>query len=123
MRLLVNENIPSTAIGELRRLGHDVSSVKEQNCGETDARILALAQFERRVVVTQDKDFGELAFRNQLPADCGVILFRLSGGTPQSICTRIVDSIQSRDDWAGHFAVVDDQRVRLRPLPTVRKAK
>ena len=44
-----------------------------------DDAILARAQTEERIVVTHDKDFGELAFRSQLPASSGVILLRLSG--------------------------------------------
>jgi hypothetical protein len=69
-------------------------------------------------VVTQDKDFGELAFRFGLPADCGIILFRLAGSNAQADNQRMVEVINSRKDWAGHFAVADDYRLRLRPLPS-----
>src|SRR5260370_11191739 len=79
MRLLVNENVTGTVIEELRQRGHDVLSVKESMRSEQDDVILARAQAEERIVVTHDKDFGELAFRSQLPAACGVILLRLSG--------------------------------------------
>jgi hypothetical protein len=62
MRLLTNENIPESAVGALRDRGHDVLAVKESMCGAADQVILARAQSESRLVVTQDKDFGELAF-------------------------------------------------------------
>jgi predicted nuclease of predicted toxin-antitoxin system len=71
---------------------------------------------EIRVVVTHDKDFGELAFRSGLPAECGVILLRLAGSNPDEDNRRAVDAIESRDDWTGHFSVITDDRIRMRPL-------
>jgi predicted nuclease of predicted toxin-antitoxin system len=61
MRILANENVSSTVIQILRDHGHDVLSVKESLRGEKDPAILARAQAEERLVVTHDKDFGELA--------------------------------------------------------------
>jgi len=118
MRLLVNENMSGTAIQELRLRGHDVLSVKESMRGEKDKAILARAQAEQRLVVTHDKDFGELAFRLQQPASCGVILLRLSGADPETDNRRVLNALESRTDWAGHFSVVTDDRIRMRPLPT-----
>jgi predicted nuclease of predicted toxin-antitoxin system len=123
MRLLVNENVTGTVITELRQRGHDVLSVKESMRGEVDTVILARAQAEQRVVVTHDKDFGELAFRTQLPASCGVVLFRLTGSDPDADNTRFLEALESRTDWAGNFSVVTDDRIRMRPLPAVPKPK
>lgn len=117
MRMIMNENIPKTVIQQLRVRGHDVVSVKESLCGEPDDVILARAQSEQRLVVTQDKDFGELTFSRKLPATCGIILFRLSGSDPESDNRRMLDVIDSREDWPGHFAVVTERRIRIRPLP------
>jgi predicted nuclease of predicted toxin-antitoxin system len=118
MRLLVNENVAASVIGELRQMGHDVVSVKESMRSEPDDLILAFAQAEKRIVVTHDKDFGELAFRAMLPASCGVVLFRLSGDGPDKDKRRILEAMASRTDWAGHFSVVTDDRIRMRPLQT-----
>jgi predicted nuclease of predicted toxin-antitoxin system len=118
MLLVAHENMPARVIQELRDRGYDVFSVKESLRGAADDAVLARAQAERRVVITQDKDFGELAFRAGLPADCGVILFRLSGDSPDADCSRMIETIESRGDWAGHFSVVDDFRIRMRPLPS-----
>lgn len=119
MRLLVNENVTGTVIQELRQRGHDVLSVKESMRSETDAVILARAQAEQRIVVSHDKDFGELAFRSQLSATCGVILFRLSGSDRDADNARILEALESQSDWAGHFSVVTDDRIRMRPLPSL----
>jgi len=117
MRMIVNENVTRTVIDELRKRGHDVLSVKESMRGAGDDVILARAEAEQRLVVTHDKDFGELAFRFRLPATCGIVLFRLSGSEPDADNQRILDVLESRTDWAGHFSVVTDDRVRMRPLP------
>jgi predicted nuclease of predicted toxin-antitoxin system len=117
MRLLANENVSATVIEELRGLGHDVLSVKESLRGARDATVLGLAQTEQRLVVTHDKDIRELAFRSGLPAECGVILLRLSGGAAESDQRRAALAIHSRTDWAGHFSVVTEDGIRMRPLP------
>lgn len=118
MRIIANENISASAIQVLRVAGYDVTAVKETMRGASDKEILQRAQSEKLLVITNDKDFGELAFRSRLPAQCGVVLFRLSGSNPESDSQRILDVLNSRTDWQGHFTVVDDWKIRIRPLPT-----
>ena len=119
MRIVANENISGTLIQELRQRGHDVISVKEAMRAAPDEDILARAQQEKRLVLTHDKDFGELAFRVGLPSDCGVILLRLSGDNPEQDNQRAIDALEDRTDWVGNFSVVTDDRVRMRPLPRI----
>jgi predicted nuclease of predicted toxin-antitoxin system len=123
MRFLVDENVASTVIQELRHRGHDVFSVKESMRSEGDELILARAQSEDRIVVTHDKDFGELAFRSRLPASCGIVLFRLSGSDRDSDNERMLEALDSRKDWSGNFAVVTNDRIRMRPLLTESKPR
>ena len=117
LRILADENFPGPAISLLRHRGHDVVSITETMRGSSDAQVLERAQTERRLVVTLDKDFGELAYRFGLQAWCGVILFRLSGTMPEEDNLRIVEVLESRSDWTGQFASVTDTRIRIRPLP------
>ncbi len=102
MRVLANENIPGPVVTALRQRGHDVLSVKDGMRGASDREILARAQRESRVVVTCDRDFGELAVRFGLPATCGVVLFRLSGSSPEVDNSRALAALDSRTDWVGH---------------------
>ena len=118
MRIVANKNVTRTVIEGLRGQGHDVLSVKESLRGEQDEAILARAQTEKRVVLTHGKDFGEFAFRVGLPAECGVILVRLSGTDPDADNKRALEAIASRADWEGHFSVITVDRVRMRALPT-----
>jgi predicted nuclease of predicted toxin-antitoxin system len=115
MRILADENVPGPVVRGLRDAGQDVLWARESAAGRSARDRLARAQAERRLLVTYDKDFGELAVAAGLPA-AGVILVRLAGASPAHDNARAVAAILGRDDWAGHFAVVTDDRVRLRPL-------
>lgn len=117
MRLLANENFPLDAVEALRADGHDVLWIREDARGSSDEQILHRAQQEERILITFDKDFGELAFRSRLPAISGVILFRISTPTSNYIAQVAVQAIASRTDWAGHFSVVEDNRIRMTLLP------
>ncbi len=117
MRLLANENFPGDAIVALREAGHDVVWIRSDAPGAADPEVLAMAQRENRVLITFDKDFGELAFRFGLPSSSGVILFRISTPTSAHIAQAAVAALRTRDDWQGNFSVIEDRRVRMRPLP------
>jgi predicted nuclease of predicted toxin-antitoxin system len=117
MRIIANENISATVIRELQSRGHDVVSVKESMRSAPDHAVLRRAVEENRLVITHDKDFGALAFRWGLPATSGVILFRLSGDNPGTDNERVLTVLDQHTHWPGHFSVVTDDRIRIRPLP------
>jgi predicted nuclease of predicted toxin-antitoxin system len=119
LRLLANENFPREAVEALRRNGHDVMWVRTDRPGISDTEVLSVARIENRIVVTFDKDFGELAFRTGLPSTEGVILFRVIPRSPGFIATLAVKALRARSDWAGHFSVVQENRVRMIPLPGI----
>ena len=118
MRILANENIPGPVVRELRNLGHDVVWARETLKGEPDRALLSLAQSEGRLVVTCDTDFGELAFHAGLPATCGVVLLRIPWTDPVADNLFAVSTLTSRESWSGLFAVVERDRIRVRPLQT-----
>lgn len=77
MRFLVDENIGKSIVSYLRNVDHDVKWVKEVRPGISDIEILKLAVKERRVIITYDRDFGEIIFLRK-EKHCGVILLHLS---------------------------------------------
>jgi predicted nuclease of predicted toxin-antitoxin system len=117
MRLLANENFPGLAVIALRQAGHDVAWVHEDASGIPDSEVLRRGQDENRILLTFDKDFGELAFRLGVDASAGVVLFRIALSSPEQAAAIAVLALATERTWAGHFAVVEDDRVRLRPLP------
>ena len=76
MRLLANENVPGPLVRALVEKGCDVSWVRIVSPGASDREVLARALDEERILLTFDKDFGEIARTARLPARCGVILLR-----------------------------------------------
>jgi len=104
------------AVAGLRDVGHDVLWARSDMARAMDDVILQQAQDDERLVVTFDKDFGELAFRWGLPASCGVLLFRLQIPSPEHVRDRVIATLAERADWTGQFFVVEEHRIRSRPL-------
>lgn len=121
MRILANENFPLDAVVVLRERGHDVVWVREEFPGISDREVLERAQQENRILITFDKDFGELAFHAGLPAECGIVLFRITTPSATHIARIAAAVLEGRSDLAGHFSVIEDDRIRMTPLPVVGK--
>ncbi len=116
MRFLANENFPFDAVEALRQQGHDVAWIRTESPGISDPEVLSRAQAEERILLTFDKDFGELAFRAKLPATIGIILFRIKTSSSEIVAQKVTTAIALRDDWAGHFSVIEDDKIRMRLL-------
>lgn len=116
MRFLANENIPLASVRALRDAGHHVVSIMEESPGITDEAVMRLAHVEDCVVVTFDRDYGELVFRRQLPVPKGVLYLRFLPSTPLEPAEYIDRLISSGIDLTGRFTVADREQVRQRPL-------
>lgn len=116
MRFLANENFPGGAVAALEAAGRDVAWVRTTPPGATDPDVLARAARESRILLTFDKDFGELARGSALPLSCGVVLLRIPMPRADDVGQRVADLITARTDWAGNFSVIEPGRVRMRPL-------
>src|SRR5437016_272035 len=103
MNLLADENFPAPVIGELRRRGHDVVAVAEKMPGAPDTRVLAVAVDDQRLLLTLDRDYGDLIFHHSHPAPAGVVLFRLAGPRPQDDNRRMLEVLERVDECVGHF--------------------
>ena len=116
MRFLADENFPAAAVAAVSEAGHDIVWVTVAAPGASDLDVLKWAAHEGRVILTFDKDFGELAKASKLPKTSGVILFRIPLSGASDIGLRLANLVASRDDWVGHFAVIERGRVRMRRL-------
>ena len=105
----------------LRQAGHNVFWVRTEMGGATDEVVLTHAIAEGRVLLTFDKDFGDMVYRDGLPAPCGVLFFRIPTASPEYVVGRVLAVIGLRDDWSGLFTVVDQDQIRVRPLPEPRQ--
>src|SRR5438552_12308443 len=116
MRLHIDEDVPTILVNWLRSLGHDLTLAGEISAGQTDSHWLAFAEQENRVIMTADKDFGDLIFRDKCNSH-GVILLRLLDLSLAERLARLqtVWSVVEANP-TGCFIVVTPHRVRIRPL-------
>ena len=116
MRLLINENIPLDSVAALRKAGHDVVSISERVPGIPDASVMEIAHAEQRIVVTFDRDYGELVFRRRLPRPGGVLYLRFLPASPLEPAEYLTRLISSGIELEGNFTTANREQVRQRPL-------
>jgi predicted nuclease of predicted toxin-antitoxin system len=113
MRFLVDECTGSAVAEWLRSLHHDVFSVYDEARGLDDESIIEKANFENYILITNDKDFGELVFRMKKPHK-GVILIRLKNERYKNkiaVLRRVLELYS--DKLADNFTVVTEKTVRI----------
>jgi predicted nuclease of predicted toxin-antitoxin system len=116
MRILADENVDAGIVEWLRAQGEDVVWIAEVDASVSDEEVIRRANVEERLLVTCDKDFGEMVYRQRLAAT-GVVLIRLRASTEASrisVVSRHWPIVQDRA--IGSFLVLRDDRVRVRPL-------
>lgn len=114
MKFLADEGIDRSIVNELRSLGFDVFYVLEDVRSLDDDTLLEIARVENRILITRDKDFGELVFRLS-KAHAGVILIRLEGHSTQergSIACKLIQQYQ--DQLQNSFSVIQKGVIRIR---------
>ena len=114
---LADENVPGSAVSAARLAGYDLDWIQEIMPGADDESVLAHSLAESRVLVTFDKDFGELAFRRGKKSTSGVILLRPRIRAPEYIDRLIVNVLGQPIVWEGFFSTVREGRIRCVPLP------
>lgn len=100
----------------LRAAGHDVLAVVETARGAKDEVVIALARREKRVLLTEDKDFGQLVYAAG-EGTCGVVLFRFPAsarGAQQGAVLEVVTRFGPRLSFS--FVVVEPGRTRASTL-------
>lgn len=115
--LRADENIPMPVVRALRLSGFDVLSASESMRRSPDRELLRRARLEQRWLLSFDHDFGELIFARGEPAPTCVVLLRLSAASPIDLAGRVAGLMNNRDQFIGQFVVVDNDKIRLRPLP------
>jgi predicted nuclease of predicted toxin-antitoxin system len=98
----------------LRQAGHDVAAVRDKDPRMIDTDILAWGVQDQRLVVTMDKDFGDLVYLSGQP-HAGILLLRLEHAD-SAAKVKVVELIvtQYGDQLPAHFSVYQDGRLRVR---------
>jgi predicted nuclease of predicted toxin-antitoxin system len=117
MIYLADENVQRTVVESLRQKGYDVRHIQELMPGAPDTTVLDMAARESAILLTYDRDFGEIVFRQKRVAT-GVILIRLAGVPPEHIAELVAATlIAHEEEIVGAFTVIAPQGVRIRRLP------
>ena len=115
-RWLLNENFPQPAVKLLRELGWDIAAISEDQPSINDETVLERARQENRVLVTFDRDYGELVFKRKLPAPRMIVLLRVIHYQPTDPAEWLIELQAARQLVDGYFHIFDGQSMRRRPL-------
>jgi predicted nuclease of predicted toxin-antitoxin system len=117
MRFLADENVPIGVVEELNAAGHDVEWVGKLAPSALDDEVLRQAAMDNRILLTFDKDYGDLAHtRASTALPPGIILIRSPIPRTREQCRALALVIAGRDDWTASFAVIEPGRIRRREL-------
>ncbi len=114
MKILADENIEREIVDALRQTGHSITDIKETSPGVEDIDVLAIATGLDSILLTNDKDFGELISRDRLVSK-GVILLRfgkLEIGVKIDLLLGVLEDRET--ELEGAFTVITGTGVRIR---------
>lgn len=113
MRLLADESCDGRVIRALRLAGHDVKSVREIAPELPDEQVIAVARIEGRVLITEDRDFGQIFFATDSKS-AGVILIRFPTNARSGLPRLVVDFIEKHGPQLhNNFTVLDPGGARI----------
>jgi predicted nuclease of predicted toxin-antitoxin system len=116
MKFIADVNVEKPVVDYLLESGHDVKWIPDYNCQMSDEELLNLAKNEKRILITNDKGFGELIFL-QKKVVIGIILFRIKGHISQEkirLMKLLLDKYQNK--LLGHYVIVSKNKIRFIPL-------
>ncbi|HQQ76685.1 MAG TPA: DUF5615 family PIN-like protein [Thermoanaerobaculia bacterium] len=115
MIFLADESVDRVVVSALRAADYDTTYVAEERPGITDSAVLDAAIAENRILITADKDFGDLVFRQARPSP-GVLLLRLAGLSPARKGALVVAYVRAHTrQLRGAFSVLLPGGIRIRP--------
>lgn len=115
MNFVADEGVDAQIVSRLRQEGHQVWYVAEMSPGMPDTAVLNLANQENAILITSDKDFGDLVYR-QRQVTQGVVLLRLHGLPAEQKAELVTAMVQQHGaELTKAFTVLTPQKVRVRP--------
>lgn len=114
MRFLANENFPDPSIRILRDQGYEVKSIRTDAPSISDHQVIAMAQDEERIMLTFDKDYGELIFKDGIGSPPAVLFLRYRGRDPKAAAALIQDALTAGTVLEGRFTVIEEDGIRQR---------
>ncbi|MBS1584912.1 MAG: DUF5615 family PIN-like protein [Bacteroidetes bacterium] len=114
MQFLANENFPFPSVSLLRQSGYTVESIRETQPGITDNEVIETAVTRSLIILTFDKDYGEIIFKYNNQSPPAVIYFRDKGAGPVSAAMTLIELIGKGISFDRRFTVIDKNNIRQR---------
>lgn len=115
MNLLADESVDQPIVIRLREEGHTVLAIVEMRPGIPDEAVLGTANEQGMVLLTGDKDFGEMVFRDRQYA-FGIVLIRLAGLASVAKAEVVAAAVRDHASELAHaFTTISSKNVRIRP--------
>jgi predicted nuclease of predicted toxin-antitoxin system len=114
MQLVADESVDGQLVAALRKTGHSVIYIAESLPSIKDPDVLQFAASRQEILLTEDKDFGELVHLKRM-AHAGVILLRLNDMSARDMIARVIMLLDHHGDgFADAFTTIDRNKVRIR---------
>lgn len=114
--IIFDENVDQCIIDRIKAQGFDVFSIRELNPGVSDREVIQLAKTKKGIIVTEDKDFGELVFSHNLKY-CSVILLRYKQSDYEHVVKNIIKIVEHLSTQSDHrFFTVSKGKIRTRKM-------
>lgn len=114
LRFLADENCDFVVVRALRTRGYDVYAVAEVTSRSDDSELLSQAFREKRILITEDKNFGWLVYVSHADS-AGVILIRFPGNARESLVDTVLNLLeQHQESIPGAFVILQPGYIRIR---------
>ncbi len=114
--IIFDENVDQWIIDRILEQGYEVYSIREYRAGISDREVIDITGSKKGVLVTEDKDFGELVFSHNLK-NCSVILLRYNKSDIEQVVRNIVKILERQLRVPAHyFYTISKGKVRSRKM-------
>lgn len=118
--IIIDENVDQWLVNKLKNYTTDLLSIRENYPGISDQKIIKIAKSDtntdRGLIITEDKDFGELIFSYNIRG-CSVILLRYGKSDFMQIEKNVLKALQYYEKKQGHFFItITSKKIRIRKI-------
>jgi predicted nuclease of predicted toxin-antitoxin system len=114
--IIIDENVDQSLVTKLKDYTTNVISIRDEHPGISDQDVIMIAKSNKGLVITEDKDFGELVFSHNLRG-CSVMLLRYDKSDLAQMEHNIFKALQYYKNQKGHmFMTITGKKIRIRKI-------
>jgi len=113
--IVADESVDGNIVAHLESKGYKICYIKQYSKGISDTQVIEVAIQHKALLITEDKDFGELVFRLRMPHH-GILLLRLAGVEETKKCFLVESVLKNKVALKNKFSVLDEEKLRIREM-------